>query len=328
MDDNSYFMIKKLREQQTAAVSLDHFLLNQHHDHIIKQVVNLAISRIKDQYGSPPCSFSFFVMGSAGRFEQSIWSDQDHGIIYQEQTEETKAYFLALGNEISDGLHQAGYDYCDGAVMANNPLWCKSLLEWQQQLADWMLEATWESIRHLLIFIDARSIFGEQMYVEYLKVYVYQYVTKEHLLKKILNNTQYQKKGIGVFGQFLPEIHGQHTGSINIKETALLPYVNAIRILAIKGNIIESPTLSRLEQIPEKYLSAPKKQLLKQQFLLLLNYRLSLGDHKTYDTGHYLRIESLTKQQKKEIKEILKNGAALYHYVKNFIERENENGNE
>jgi CBS domain-containing protein len=310
------------------AVYLDHFLLNQHHDHTIVQVVKLAITRIEEQSGPPPCSFSFFVMGSAGRFEQSIWSDQDHGIIYQDQTEETKAYFLTLGEEISNGLYHAGYPYCDGAVMANNPLWCKSVIDWQQQLADWMLEASWESIRHLLIFIDSRSLFGEKRFVEHLKSYVFQYVSKEHLLKKILDNTLYLKKGVGVFGQFLPETHGQHSGSINIKETAFLPYVNAIRILAIKANIIESPTLSRLELIPEKYLPASKKKLWKQQFLLLLNYRLSLGDHKTYETGHYLKIGSFPNQQKKELKEILKNAVALSQHVKILVKKENENGNE
>lgn len=328
MDNNSYLLIKKLREQQQSAVSLDHFLLNQHHDHIIIQVVKLAISRIQEQYGPPPCSFSFFVMGSAGRFEQSIWSDQDHGIIYHEQTEETKAYFLALGEEISNGLNHAGYPFCDGAVMANNPLWCKSLLEWQQQLANWMLESSWESIRHLLIFIDARSIFGEPSFVKHLKEYVYQYVSKEHLLRKILQNTLYHKRGMGVLGQFLPETHGLNTGAINMKETAFLPYVNAIRILAIKANIIESSTLERLELLPVKYLPLTKKHLWKQQFLRLLNFRLALGDHKTYVTGHYLRISSLTKQQKKDFREILKNGEALYRYVKKFIEKEKENGNE
>ena len=100
-------------------------------------------------------------MGSAGRFEQSVWSDQDHGIIYQRARHRNKRLFFALGKEISKGLYLAGYEYCDGDVMASNPFWCKSLSEWQEQLSTGPLDSNWESIRNLLIFIDGRSLYGD-----------------------------------------------------------------------------------------------------------------------------------------------------------------------
>ncbi|MDR7077061.1 CBS domain-containing protein [Neobacillus niacini] len=319
---NSYLEIRRFRDDQIIWVSRNHLQLNQLHDEIITRVIHVSVKQMEERYGPLPCPFTFFMMGSAGRFEQSVWSDQDHGIIFQQQGTRIQTYFLVLGKEISQGLQLAGYDYCDGGVMASNPLWCKSQSEWEKQLVHWAIDSTWESIRQLLIFIDGRTLYGEVGYLENLKKGVYQTIHNENLLKKVLNNTLHLKKAIGVLGQLLVETHGPHTGSINIKEKALFPYVNAVRLLAIKGNIHETSTLSRLERLPENELPLIKKELYKNHFLKLLNLRLSLSKPDNYENSHYLAIASLSKRQKEEVKEILKNGAALYRYIRNLVEKE------
>ncbi|MDQ0200534.1 DUF294 nucleotidyltransferase-like domain-containing protein [Neobacillus ginsengisoli] len=317
MEYRTFSEIRKYRESQMKDASGDHFKLNQVHEDILLQVLNTALYQMTDAFGPPPSLFSFFVMGSAGRYEQSVWSDQDHGIIYEDKNDVAKVYFLALGKEISDGLHQAGYKYCDGGVMSCNPLWCKSLFEWEQQIMEWTEESSWESIRHLLILIDARAVTGEQRLVENLKTSIYQTVHKKQLLPRFLENTLHLKKGIGVLGQILTETHGVHTGSLNIKDIALFPYVNAIRLLAVQEKLMDTSTLSRLDN-----LHVQDKELYKTMFLKLLHYRLKFGNHTDYESGHYLQIDLLTKEQKKEIKDIIKNGAALYHYViKKIVKR-------
>jgi CBS domain-containing protein len=318
----SYLEIRRFRDDQIILVSRNHFMLNRFHDEIIHRVISVSVKQTEAKYGPLPCHFTFFMMGSAGRFEQSLWSDQDHGIIYAQHGTDINDYFLQLGKEISFGLQLAGYDYCDGAVMASNPLWCKSLSEWRQQLANWSTDSNWECIRHLLIFVDGRTLYGDASFLENLKLEVYQTIHKENLFHKVHNNTLYLKKGIGVLGQILVETHGPHTGSLNIKEKALFPYVNAIRLLAIKGNIVETSTLSRLEKMSEKELPSIKREFYKQQFLKLLNFRLTLSKTDNYENSHYLPISTLSKKQKEEVKEILKNGNALYRYVRKLIEKE------
>lgn len=318
----SYLEIRRFRDDQIIWVSRNHLQLNQLHDEIMNSVIHVSVKKIEESLGPLPCPFTFFMMGSAGRFEQSVWSDQDHGIIYQLQDSVIHHYFLELGKEISKGLQLAGYDYCDGGVMASNPIWCKSQSEWRQQLINWAMESTWESIRQLLIFIDGRSLFGMASLLESLKLVVYQTIHKENLLIKVLNNTLHLKKGLGILGQILVETHGPHSGSLNLKEKALFPYVNAIRLLAIKGNIFETSTLSRLEKLPEFELPSIMKELYKQQFMKLLNFRLLLSKPDNYENSHYLPVASLSSEQKGEVKEILKNGAVLYRYVRKLIEKE------
>jgi CBS domain-containing protein len=317
VDDEIYLKVGRFREAQIKQVSRDHYRLNELHDEIMNQVLDISMKQVFPRIGPPPSPFSFFVMGSAGRLEQSVWSDQDHGIIYCDQSDEIKAYFLTLGKEISKGLYLAGYPYCAGGVMSSNPFWCKSKSEWEGQIKTWALAASWESIRYLLIFIDGRSVYGRHKLLEGLKNIVFQAVKNEHLMSRISNNTLNLKKGIGVLGQLLVETHGKHTGSLNIKEIALFPYVNTVRLLAIKNNLLKTSTLSRFEK-----LQVPDKESYKEMFLKLLNYRLLFSNQKDYESGHYLPVDILTKEQKNEVKDIIKHGALLHQSVRKSIEME------
>lgn len=322
MNDTSYLEIRNFRNRKITEVSQDHFKLNRLHDEIMNCVIDLSINKTVVKNGPPPCPFSFFLMGSGGRLEQSIWSDQDHGIIYQETNLESQLYFLELGKEISEGLYQAGYDYCDGGVMSSNPMWCKSLFEWEQQLMRWILDSSWESIRHLLIFIDGRSLYGEPGYVDKLKTIVYQTVHKEHLISKVLGNTMFVKRGINILGNLLVETHGPFAGSLNLKEIGLFPYVNAVRLLAIHENMLETSTLSRLDRLNDKFLHPSEKELYKRHLVTLLNYRLLYGNHNDYESGHFLPIQTLTKKQKKELKDIIRNGTAFFRFVRKLLEKD------
>ncbi|WP_026573114.1 DUF294 nucleotidyltransferase-like domain-containing protein [Bacillus sp. UNC438CL73TsuS30] len=306
MTYKSFQEIRNFRESQLKDAIWDHFRLNHLHDEIIQHVIKTAIKHVAHLLGPPPSPFSFFVMGSAGRFEQSIWSDQDHGIIYQNPSKAAQEYFLALGKEISHGLYIAGYAFCEGGVMANHPLWCKSYPDWQRQLLEWMIDASWETIRYLLIFMDGRSLYGESVYIQELKTMVFQKVEKNLLLPAILKNTLHVKKGVGILGQLLVETHGNHAGSLNLKEMAILPYVNAVRVLAIQNHLQETSTLSRLSQ-----LKIQDHTIYKQYFLKLLEYRLHFGNHSDYESGHYLPMASLDKIQRKEVRNIIKNGMTL-----------------
>ncbi|MEH7095430.1 DUF294 nucleotidyltransferase-like domain-containing protein [Neobacillus vireti] len=327
LQHDPYSALIQIRDEKLRNVCYNHFELNELHDDLIHRATAIAMKQVSSQHGPPPSPFTFFVMGSAGRMEQSVWSDQDHGLIYLDSSDDVKSYFLTLGKEISKGLYHAGYRYCDGGVMASNPFWCKSLSEWEQQLSNWMMESTWESIRYLLIFLDGRSIYGEDGYVGKLKNYIYQNMNQHHLLNKSLSNTLHLKKGTNILGQFLTETHGMHAGKLNIKEIGLFPYVNAIRLLSMKERLHETSSLLRLDKIPKVYFPASDKAFFKKQFLKLLSYRLLFSDHKDYDSGHYLSVSQLTKEQSREVKEIIKNGAALFHHMKRLLEKDDSDEN-
>ena len=321
MNLNHYANIHAKRTKGLSDASFSNEQLNHFHDLIYDTVISAAVSNFSKKYGDPPSPFSFFVMGSAGRMEQSIWSDQDHGLVFTTDSDESQEYFLQLGKEISNGLEIAGYKKCSGSVMASNPLWCKSMDDWETQLGLWAGEDTWESIRYLLIFADARTIHGDSCLLSSLKDTAFDEINRRQLLSRMLQNTMYLKKGIGPLGQLLVETHGVFSGSINLKETAFFPFVNAARLLSLYERIKETPTITRIKLVPDSLMPYHDKTLYIKNFLALLDFRLMHGSHKDYDSGHFVKISKLTKEEKKSLKEILKVGEKFYEHVRKLLER-------
>lgn len=319
MDFDDYSNINAIRVKALSDATFSNEQLNHFHDLIYDQVISAAVSKLLKEYGSPPSPFCFFVMGSAGRMEQSIWSDQDHGLVFKTNSKDAQEYFLKLGKEISEGLKLAGYKKCSGSVMASNPLWCKSLKDWENQIGLWASESTWESIRYLLIFADARTIDGDHSLLNILKEKAFHEVKREQLLLRMLHNTMFLKKGVGLLGQLLVETHGPFTGSLNLKETAFFPFVNAARLLSFYEEIKETSTLYRISLLSEAVMPHKYKSLFSNNFSALLDYRLKHGSHRDYDSEHYVNINKLTKDEKKALKEIIKVGELFYEHVRKLF---------
>jgi CBS domain-containing protein len=320
--ENAYAFIKQWKDENVYSFTTSGEL-NTFHDSIFKKVYHEAYQIISSNHGEPPCHFSWFVVGSAGRSEQGFISDQDHGIIYEKNNQEAAQYFLLLGEELSKGLNAVGYPFCDGKVMSSNPLWCKSFHEWKEQLNQWTFEESLDSIRYLQIFYDARVLIGNTDYIAQLK----QIVLNHHyqnpmILKRFLDNIRYIKKSVGVFGQLYVQQNGRYEGSIDLKHSAFLPYVNAIRLLAIKEGIFESSTLGRLTRLREQ--KQYDKELINYQgnFQLLLHYRLfSFHKKNSYEDTHFLNIRNMKSSEKRTIKQLLKDGEKLHHFVQKHIEK-------
>ncbi|MDQ0339564.1 CBS domain-containing protein [Caldalkalibacillus uzonensis] len=257
-------------------------------------------------------------MGSAGRGEHQPGSDQDHGLVYDQGGEEVQQYFLALGREISRRLADRGYPLCMGHVMSSIPRWCRSRSGWQSQLEQWLREKRWETLRYVLIFMDARPLVGDSQLVIDLRERVYGYCAKDPaILLRLWENTAWLKKGMGLFGQFLTEEKGPHAGAINLKETGLFPYINAIRLLAIRESVHETSTALRLERLCA-LASYGWLETYQAYFKRLMAYRKRAGV-----TNHpdYIRVADLSREEKKELKHLIRKGAELYRRTGQWLKR-------
>ncbi|MBY6037596.1 hypothetical protein KUV80_13075 [Fictibacillus nanhaiensis] len=318
----SYLSIKRWRDSEWSNHEHSSRDVNVFHDTIMKKVFDAALKKHTEAFGPPPCLYSWIVMGSAGRFEQAPVSDQDHGLIYEKENDEAGHYFLEFGKELAYGLNEVGYPYCDGNVMSSNSVWCKSQMKWSEQLSKWLKEESFESIRFLLIFYDARVLVGEEKYGDKLKQIVHDYMKEyPHFLERLFENTEHIKKAVGFFHQFLTETHGSHAGSIDLKQSGFFPYVNNVRLLAMKECINAISTLSRIEELLKLPRYQQELSWCVKEFENLLHYRLKY--HKTmtenYDDIHYLHIKELSKDERKEIKHILLNGQKLQDYTRSVI---------
>ncbi|WP_246483879.1 DUF294 nucleotidyltransferase-like domain-containing protein [Heyndrickxia vini] len=291
----------------------DNRSLNLFHDQVMKKAFQLSINQI----GPPPCSFSWFVMGSSGRSEQGIFSDQDHGLVFEDNGEKNMLYFRHLGKELTDELYRLGYSYCEGKVMSSNILWCRSYKEWEEQINGWIEQGSWESIRNATIFFDSRNLVGNDEFIEDLKrQFLNKIVSNPKVLERFFENIRHVRNSVGLFGQIFVETKGIHQGEIDLKSMAYLPYVNAIRYLAIKEGVYETSTILRMNALSKMTRYEKDIPIYQRYFKKLLAYRLSLINERTScQSMNYINVKNIEREKRKEIKEILHHGKRLHRFI-------------
>ena len=111
-------------------------------DAITSRLIELALADL----GPAPSRFAFLSLGSAGREEQTLATDQDNALLYEDvpsdRAEEAAAWFLRLSGRVCDGLNEAGYAWCPGDAMARNPKWCQPLSRWKDLFSRWIRMGT------------------------------------------------------------------------------------------------------------------------------------------------------------------------------------------
>lgn len=303
--------------------------VNALHDDLISYAVRKAEEQLAELgLGRPPAAFAMLLFGSGGRREQTLWSDQDNGLIYEtpspEVQEPVEEYFRQLGQTIVDVLFKLGYPPCEGKVMCNNPLWAKSAAEWHATAQGWLDNPDWENMRYVLIAADCRCISGERELASRLKRSLLdRFATEKELLEDMLRNTLRRKVSLGVLGNLIPERFGEDMGGIDIKYGAYIPLVNAVRLLAVRHGLEPSGTLERLAEM-ERLGKESRERVAewRQAFQAVLKLR-SLTSSRLedgfYQSGGVLPGSMLTKERKKELKAALRTAQKLHKYVEREI---------
>jgi PAS domain S-box-containing protein len=288
-------------------------------DAVLQKLIEFAIREL----GRPPARFSFLVFGSEGRQEQTLRTDQDNAIIFEngapEQEESVKQYFVNLGAKVCCWLNQAGYSYCEGNNMAQNPQWCQPLSAWKKYFSEWVFTGTAEDLLRTKIFFDFRSAYGAQELVSQLRDYLDEIVSSNPRFFQLLaRNVLALSPPIGFFGNFAVESVGDHRNVFDIK-SSMLPIVDYARIYALNHKIRATNTIERLNELRERNVLSPQNyQEMIQAYSYLMQIRLrvqaeaiSQGNRKP---ENYVSPKNLTYIEQKLLKEI-------FSQTKNFQAR-------
>jgi len=219
-------------------------------DSILKKLINFAVREL----GDPPLKFSFMTLGSEGREEQTLLTDQDNAIIYEDPKDEKEAveaakYFLKLGELVCTWMDKSGYTFCPGNIMAMNPKWNKPVSEWRKYFKNWITKSTPEDLLKVSIHFDFRPVHGEDVMTIELREFINSLISENlSFLQYISRNALLYKPPIGFFGNILLESGGEKPSTFNIKDSIQL-IVNFARIYALKHNISETNTMKRLYQL-------------------------------------------------------------------------------
>ncbi|HPP86245.1 MAG TPA: DUF294 nucleotidyltransferase-like domain-containing protein [bacterium] len=277
-------------------------------DNIVKKLISIAIAEI----GAPPCKFAFLLMGSEGRKEQTLVTDQDNAIVYEnlsgELSEKAEKYFLTLGIKVCDWLAQTGYAYCKGEIMAKNPKWNRPLDDWKNYFVGWINNAEPKNLLNTCIFFDFRCVYGEQALADELRNTINGNAAVAPIFfYHLARNALLAKPPLSFFGNILVDSSAGKNESFNIKHS-MTPIVEFARLYALKNNITECNTLERLRILYENNIipkSAYNELAQSFNYLLLLRFKsqcLQITENKIAD--NYININKLTRIELTMLKKI------------------------
>ncbi len=285
-------------------------LITKISDAILNKLIRFAMEKL----GPAPCEFAFMVLGSEGRMEQTLKTDQDNAIIYTDMdgpdAETGKDYFLKLGEQVCSWLDQAGYAFCKGNVMAQNPKWCQPISTWKSYFKSWIRVSTGKDLLEAAIFFDFRGAYGDMGLVNELRLYLFETLTGwSRFFRDLAANALGFKPPIGFFRNFVVESKGEHRHKFNIKN-AMTPIVDFARINALHHNIADTNTQERIYQLHlKKILNQNEYDELNQAYNYLMQQRLlcqinQIEKGKTPE--NYINPKKLSRIEQTLLKEIFK----------------------
>ena len=265
------------------------------------RLIRLALAEL----GPAPVTFAFFAMGSQGRGEVHLLSDQDHGIVFDDikeadgDPEAVTSYFRRLGTFVSDGLQAAGYPYCRGRVMASDAAWCRSLSGWLAAYDGWLRRAEPQDITDLSIFLDFRLVHGDAALTSALQRHVHETLPLQRGVQyQLVRNALTFRPPLRLPGNIYLGGAAEQAGRIDLKD-ALQPIVAFARVGAARHRIDGTHTLDRISALTERELLPPgsgREIADAYDFLMGLRLQTQLADRLAgRDAGNSIDQASLTR---------------------------------
>ncbi|MFP4391224.1 MAG: DUF294 nucleotidyltransferase-like domain-containing protein [Desulfohalobiaceae bacterium] len=304
------YLIKSLIDSGAKAQHLTG-LITSMSDAILERLVEFALQEL----GPAPVEFTFLILGSEGRKEQTLKTDQDNAIIFSDVPESEKQavqdYFLRLGQKTCGWLDEVGFAYCENDIMAQNPAWCQPLGQWQEYFLSWIHNAEGQDLLQACIFFDFRLGYGSQKLVSALKDFLFRALEDwGPFFRHMAKNALYFELPLDFFGGFILQSNKQKEKGLDMKAPMRL-VVDFARIYALQINSPQTNTQERLTQVHNAgILKKGEYEELHYAYSFLMHLRLAHQAKAVMDQGksatNLLPLENLTHIERRALKEALK----------------------
>ena len=266
--------------------------LNAFYDAVYEKVVEILSEDLEER-------FSFVVMGSGGRKEQIIATDQDNAMIT-----EFKSYrFKELSKKIVETLDYVGVPKCKAGYMASN--WCMSLEEWKRTFKNWFNNLSPQNVRYLTIFLDMRHVCGSYELYEDLKEFIFENKTNQ-AVRFLARDAVSINPPIGLFGMKNLE------KGIDLKLYGIYPIVNCARAFAFDMEVEELNTIERIKAVKD-VIGEERSGTIVEVFNYIQNLRLK---HQAHESDNVIRQEELEKLDVVLLREAFKVIKSFQDFVK------------
>ncbi|PLY07837.1 MAG: cyclic nucleotide-binding protein [Arcobacter sp.] len=270
------------------------------------------------------------VMGSEGRGEQILKTDQDNALIIADDCEISDEEILEFTNKYTEVLVDFGFPRCEGNIMVSNPYWCRRQKDFKDLIYEWITKPSGDNFMNLAIFYDAVCATGDRELLIQLKEHLFKIGSTSktfymHFAKIIMDFNV----PLGFFDGFVfSSKDKEHDNEIDIKKGGIFIIVQSIRTLSLEHKLMRSNTLKRIQDLKEiGEFDEEFASEITEAFNFLLTIKLKSNLEKL-DSGqtvdNYINPENLNTMEKDLLKDSFKIFNKLkkkleHHYKLNYV---------
>ncbi|PIF04392.1 MAG: cyclic nucleotide-binding protein [Arcobacter sp.] len=259
------------------------------------------------------------IMGSEGRSEQILRTDQDNALILSDDCKMDKNAIMEYTQTFTNNLVDFGYPLCDGNIMVSNPYWVKTYTEFKDEIFQWITKPSEEGFMNLAIFYDAISVTGDSKLLHEVKEYVFHVCNNAttfypYFARPILSF----ETPLSMFSDFVVD-KDKHKDELDLKKGGIFPIVHGVRSLSIEKQIEETSTFERLKELHN--LGVIEEEF-KNELIETFNYLLSLRlKFRLEKTDAHEKLDNYINPSKLSIleKDLLKDSLKIVNKFKKFV---------
>lgn len=289
--------------EQGLSVPLVASTITKINDALISKAIEKSLEEIP---GAEGISFCWLNLGSEGREEQLLRTDQDNAIVFSDtgNNESTQKILLQVAEKVTGILEQCGFEKCPADIMASNPKYCQPLSKWKEYFTKWIATPDPVALMNATIFFDFRPGWGNFELAEQLTSHLNQEIqAHEIFLNFLAQNALQNPPPLSFFKNFLVEDSGDHKNEFDIKKRAMMPLSDAARLLTLQhGMTGVQNTSDRYDRLIKK---EPKNESIYRAaasaYELFLKLR-TLNGLRHKNSGRFLPIEEMSKYDKQMLK--------------------------
>jgi CBS domain-containing protein len=275
------------------------------------------IEVVRTRHQLPEVKLCWLALGSEGRYEQTISTDQDNGLIFDGPgipDEELRRALVPFARDVNETLDACGFPLCKGEVMASNVEWCRSVEGWHRRFKEWINAPKPHALLTAGIFFDFRAIWGEPALADQLRDWLLgatqaNSLFQFHLAQAVLST----RSPLGIFGGFVYDSN-EFPHTIDLKMHGTQPFVGAARVYALARGVTHTNTAQRLRLAGQRIGLGPDDIAAAVEafyYIQLMRFRRQLEPH--VEDGNVNRVDParLNELERRTLKEALRQGGKL-----------------
>lgn len=269
---------------------------------------------------------TLILLGSEGRGEQILKTDQDNGLIFEEGFEPKDQDVIT--KKFTETLDEIGFPRCKGNVMLINPKWAKSTKKYKKDIRRWITAPDANDLMDMAIFFDTFAVAGKISLFKDLRTFLLEQI-KQHkaFLPHFARPIESFESPLGLFSRFVSGDEG-HKDEIDIKKGALFALIHGVRALALEHGIHKTNTTERIKTLNDiGYMNKEDARDLIETLEVINTLRLHSQlekREKEKEIDNYISLTSLNKFERDTLKEAVKTVEAFrkrvsYHFHLNMV---------